>query len=181
MFEVVTLAAPNVRPWKAPRNATIPGRPVTRRASLSAPSIASEPELRNMIVSIGSGRVVGEHPGERDDGLGVADRPGRPDQPVDLGVDRRGHPRMGVTEGRDRDPVRKVEVGAAGRVEQAMADAVTPAALEVATEDRRQVRRLGGEIGDRGDGFIHRPSIGSGHRAMGQRLAFGDGRLRPHG
>ena len=58
MLEVVTLAAPNVRPWKPPRKATIPGRPVTRRASLSAASIASDPEFRNMTVSIGSGSVA---------------------------------------------------------------------------------------------------------------------------
>ena len=35
----------------------IPGRPVTRRASFRAPSIASEPEFRNITVSIGSGKV----------------------------------------------------------------------------------------------------------------------------
>ena len=49
----MTLVAPNVRPWKPPRKAMIPGRPVTRRASLSAPSIASEPEFRNMTESSG--------------------------------------------------------------------------------------------------------------------------------
>ena len=54
----MTLVAPKVRPWKPPRNAMIPGRPVTRRASLSAPSIASEPELRNMTESSGSGKVA---------------------------------------------------------------------------------------------------------------------------
>ena len=58
MFEVVTLAAPNVRPWNPPRNAMIPGRPVTRRASLSAPSIASEPEFRNITESSGAGNVA---------------------------------------------------------------------------------------------------------------------------
>ena len=51
------LVAPIVRPWKAPRKARIAGRPVTRRASLMAPSIASEPELRNRIESIGAGNV----------------------------------------------------------------------------------------------------------------------------
>ena len=54
---MVTLVAPNVRPWNAPRNAMIPGRPVTRRASLSAPSMVSEPELRNRTESSGSGNV----------------------------------------------------------------------------------------------------------------------------
>ncbi len=51
------LVAPTVRPWKAPWNAMIAGLPVTRRASLIAPSIASDPELRNSTVSSGSGTV----------------------------------------------------------------------------------------------------------------------------
>ena len=37
---------PAVRPWKPPRNATMPGRPVTRRASLMTPSTASAPVLQ---------------------------------------------------------------------------------------------------------------------------------------
>ncbi len=52
------LAAPKVRPWKPPRKATIPGRPVTRRANLSAASIASLPELRKKTESMGSGSVA---------------------------------------------------------------------------------------------------------------------------
>ena len=52
------LVAPRVRPWKAPRKATIPGRPVTRRASLRAASIASLPEFMKKIESIGSGSVA---------------------------------------------------------------------------------------------------------------------------
>ena len=55
---MVTLAAPNVRPWNPPRNAMIPGRPVTRRASLRAASMASEPEFMNMTESMGSGSVA---------------------------------------------------------------------------------------------------------------------------
>ena len=55
---MVTLVAPYVRPWKPPRKAMIPGRPVTRRASLSAPSIASDPEFRNMTESSGCGNVA---------------------------------------------------------------------------------------------------------------------------
>ena len=58
----MTLVAPIVRPWKAPRNAMIAGRPVTRRASLMAPSMVSEPEFRNRTVSSGSGKVSGQHP-----------------------------------------------------------------------------------------------------------------------
>ena len=50
------LAAPIVRPWKPPRNAMIPGRPVTRRASLIAASIAYDPEFMKKTESSGSGR-----------------------------------------------------------------------------------------------------------------------------
>ena len=53
----MTLVAPNVRPWNAPRKAMIPGRPVTRRASFRAASMVSEPELRNSTESSGSGNV----------------------------------------------------------------------------------------------------------------------------
>ena len=35
-----------MRPWNARRKATIPGRPVSLRASLRAPSTASAPELQ---------------------------------------------------------------------------------------------------------------------------------------
>ena len=94
------------------------------------------------------GQRLGEHPGERHDRLAVADGAGRADQPVGLGVDRGGDPRVGVAEGRDGDPVREVEIGAAGRVEEAMALAVVPAPLEVAAQDRREVLRLRGEVGD---------------------------------
>ena len=74
-------------------------------------------------------------------GSAVADRAGRADQPVGLGVDRRGHPRVVVAERRDRDAVREVEVGPAVGVVEAVALAVVPAPLEVAAEDRREVRR----------------------------------------
>ena len=46
----------------------IPGRPVTRRASLSAPSIASEPEFRNMTESSGSGNVASSSAARRETG-----------------------------------------------------------------------------------------------------------------
>ena len=88
----------------------IPGRPVTRRASLSAPSIASEPEFRNITESSGAGNVAAELDREPRDRLGEADRVDRPDQLVDLGVDGGRHPRVGVAERRDRDPVGEVEV-----------------------------------------------------------------------
>ena len=54
----MTVVAPKVRPWNPPRKAMIPGRPLTRRASLSAASIASEPEFRNITESSGSGKVA---------------------------------------------------------------------------------------------------------------------------
>ena len=64
----MTLVAPKVRPWNPPRNAMIPGRPVTRRASLSAPSIASEPEFRNITESSGSGNVAASAAARREIG-----------------------------------------------------------------------------------------------------------------
>ena len=94
----MTLVAPKVRPWNPPRNATIPGRPVTRRASLSAPSMASEPEFRNITESSGAGKVAARSRREARDRLGEADRVDRPDELVDLGVDRGRDPRMGVAE-----------------------------------------------------------------------------------
>ena len=60
--------APQVRPWNAPRKAMIPGRPVTRRASLMAPSMASEPELRNITESSGAGKVAASSVASRDTG-----------------------------------------------------------------------------------------------------------------
>jgi len=42
---VVTDRAPKVLPWKAPVKEMIPCLPVTNRASFSAPSTASAPEL----------------------------------------------------------------------------------------------------------------------------------------
>ena len=120
-----------------PRKAMIPGRPVTRRASLSAPSMASEPELRNNTESSGTGNVAASSVASRETGSAKPERVDRPDEPVDLGVDRRGHPRVDVAERRDRDAVREVEVGAAVGVVQPMALAVAPLALEVAPEDGR--------------------------------------------
>ncbi len=76
-------------------------------------------------------------------------------------MDGGGHPRVSMAESRDRDPVREVEVGAAGRVEQAMTDAMAPTALEVASQDRREVSGGGRQVGDGRDRFFHRPSIGS--------------------
>ena len=106
----MTLIAPHVRPWNAPRNAMIPGRPVTRRASFSAASIASDPEFRKNTVSSGSGNVAGELRGEADRGLREAQRVDRPHQPVDLRVDRGGHAGMRVAQRGDGDPVGEVEI-----------------------------------------------------------------------
>ena len=95
----------------------IPGRPVTRRASFSAASIASDPELRKIVVSSGAGKTRRELVGQPGDRFREAHRRDRPDQLVDLGVDGGGHPRMDVPERRDGDAVREVEVGATLRVE----------------------------------------------------------------
>ena len=73
----------------------IPGRPVTRRASLSAPSIASEPELRNITESSGSGNVAASSSARREIGSVKPSAETGPMQLVDLGVDRGGHPRDG--------------------------------------------------------------------------------------
>ena len=62
------LVAPKVRPWKPPRNAMIPGRPVTRRHSFRAASIASAPELRKSTESSGSGNVAASSVASRDTG-----------------------------------------------------------------------------------------------------------------
>ena len=132
------------------------------------------------------GEGLGEHPGEGHDRLAVADRAGRADQPVDLGVDRGGHPRVVVAERRDGDPVREVEVGPAVGVVQAVALAVVPAPLEVAAEDGREVPAASAaRIGDGRDGLS---SIGrvcqvlgrirpGGARRAAAPLAFGHGRL----
>ncbi len=55
---MVSATDPSVRPWKPPRNATTPGRPVTRRASLTAPSMTSVPALEKNTVSKGSGSAA---------------------------------------------------------------------------------------------------------------------------
>ena len=68
MLELVTEAAPKVRPWKAPRKATRPGRPVTRRASLSAASTASAPEFPKKTVSSGSGQASASRAASRPTG-----------------------------------------------------------------------------------------------------------------
>ena len=106
-------------------------------------------------MSIGSGRVAASIVRQARDRLGVADRAGRPDQPVDLGVDRGGDRRVVVAEGGDGDPVGEVEVRLAGRVVQAMALAVAPAPLEVAAEDRRDVGRRVRRRGFEGLGIVH--------------------------
>ena len=163
----MTLVAPKVRPWNPPRNAMIPGRPVTRRASLSAPSIASEPELRNMTESSGSGKVAASAAASSEIGAREPDRVDRADQPIDLGVDGGSDPRVGVAEGRDGDPVGEVEVGPAVRVEQAVALAVAPRPLEIAPEDGGQ--RVVGERGVVGGGV--------GGHASDALLACGVGRV----
>ena len=77
---------------------------------------------------------------EARDRLGEADRRDRSDEPVDLRVDRRGHPGMGVAQGGDGDAVGEIEVGLAVGVDEAMALPVAPFTLEIAAQDGRQIR-----------------------------------------
>ena len=60
-----------------------------------------------------------------------------------------------MTERRHRDPVGEVEVGATIGVEESMALAVAPLALEVSAEDRRQ-------MGRGVQGRLHRRSVAAG-------------------
>ena len=122
----MTLSAPKVRPWKAPWKAMIAGRPVARRASFSAPSMASAPELPKKTVSSGSGSVARHHLGQPRDRLVVAHALHQVEQPVGLGVDRGSDRRVAVAEHGHRDAGGEVEVGLAVRVVQAMALAVAP-------------------------------------------------------
>ena len=106
----------------------------------------------------------GERRRQARDRLGEADRRDRPDELVDLGVDRRRHPRMGVAQRRDRDAVGEVEVRLAVGVVQPVALAVAPRPLEVAAQDGRQVRAASAvTVGlgpDGGAGRVYRPAVG---------------------
>ena len=105
-----------------------------------------------MTESSGAGNVAASADASSRDRFGEAHRADRPDEPVDLGVDRGRHPRMRVAERGHGDPVGEVEVRLAVRVVQAVAVAVAPVAGEVAAEDGRQVR--GGLHGPR----VQRPA-----------------------
>ena len=63
--EVVIDAAPMVRPWNEPWNTTMLGRPVAWRASRSAASTASLPELLKNTESRRCGQHLAEPLGER--------------------------------------------------------------------------------------------------------------------
>ena len=139
-----------MRPWKPPLKAISPGRPVTRRASFSAASIASDPEFAKNTVSSGSGHDVGDHLGQPADRLQVAQRVADVQELVDLLVDRLRHRRVVMAERGRRDAGREVEVVTAGGVDQLVAFAAVPRTLEVAAEDRRQVRRREGLVVGRG-------------------------------
>ena len=106
--------------------------------------------------------------------LGVAHRRARRDQLIDLGVDRGRHRGVVVPQDADRDPVRKVQVGLAVRVVQAMALAPCPRTLEVAAEDRGQV--VGGEGGEVEAGGSRR-----GHGVHGWVLGYVAGRAASFG
>ena len=142
--ELVTDIAPKVRPWNPPRNAMMPGRPVTRRASLSAASIASEPEFRNMTESSGVRKRRGQHRRQPRDRLREAHRVDRADQ-----LDRPGRgSRRSPPGGRGRAPSPRCRWRSRGtparRCRTGDGPAVAPAPLEVAAEDGRQIRRAAG-------------------------------------
>ena len=95
--------------------------------------------------------------GEADHRLREADGAGGDDELVHLLVDRRRHCRVVVAQPRDRDPVREIQVGLAFGVEQPMALAMGPRALEVAAKDRREIGpRHRGEIGGAVEGVLAR-------------------------
>ena len=143
------------------RRAERPAVEATAEGDDPGPSGHSPRELQRAVDRLRAGveehdrveRVAGTSPPGRvassRDRRGEADRVDRPDQPVDLGVDRRRDPRMRVAERGDRDAVGEVQVGPAVRVEQPMALAVAPVAHEVAAEDGRQVRGA----------VLHRPRV----------------------
>jgi hypothetical protein len=117
------------------------------------------------IESMGSGRLRVAH-----------GRHGAEDA-VDLGVDGGGDARVAVTQDADGDPVGEVEIGIAVRVEEAVALAVGPRALEVAAQDRGQVvGRERGEVEPRG-GWGGRVGRGGARRRVhGATLGFVAGR-----
>ena len=160
------------------RHARRPERPaVEAAAERDDPGPAGDParELERAVDRLGA-RVQEHHRIERvrerrrelrrqpRDRLGEADRVDRPDQLVDLGVDRRRHPRMCVAERGDRDPVREVEVGAAVGVVQPVALAVAP--RSAGNSGRGRASGCGGEVGV-GRGWRRSSSVG---RAPGGRV-----------
>ena len=166
MFEVVTLTEPNVRPWNPPLNAIRPGRPVTRRASLSDGFDRLRAGVREEDRVERVGHRLGDHLGQAADGLEIAQRVADVEELVDLLVDGLRHGRVVMAERRGGDAVREIEVAPARGVDQLVALAAIPGTLEVAAEDRREVRLRQGRVvvggGDGSlDGGIHRRSIGN--------------------
>ena len=80
-----------VRPWKLPWNTMTFGRPVTCLASLTAPSVASAPELAKKKVSMSPGVISGEAGPQRlEQVVAVAVHLGV-DEPTGLLADRLDH------------------------------------------------------------------------------------------
>ena len=87
----------SVRPWKAPSNATTPGRPVCSRASFTAFSTASVPALKNAArVSPEIGASAHSRSASSIGGLVRDDREVRVEEPRGLLGDRLDDPRVGV-------------------------------------------------------------------------------------
>ena len=154
----------------------IPGRPVTRRASLSArvDRLRAGVQEHHRVERLRERRR--ELVRQAGDRLGEADRRDRADQPVDLGVDGRGHPRVGVAQRRDGDAVGEVEVGRAVGVDTA--DGPGRGSTRAGSSGPGRASGAG-----QGEAVVHAPEcIGAGMATGSRRpasLACRHGRLQP--
>ena len=97
-FDVI-VSASSVRPWKPPSNAITAGRPVCRRANLTAFSTASVPALKNAArVGPAIGDERAEPLGELDVRLVRDDREVRVEEPRRLLLDRLDDARVRVAD-----------------------------------------------------------------------------------
>ena len=110
----VIVNAIHVRPWNAPSKAITACRFVARRATFTAFSTASAPELKKAArVSPRIGNELAETLRELDVALVRHDRVVGVQEPVDLLADRFHHARMVVPDVRDADPAHEVDEGVA--------------------------------------------------------------------
>ncbi len=111
--DVVSAAAPIVRPWKPPSNATIVDRPVAWRASRTDASTASEPELTKNTRVDAVGQHVAHLLGELEQRLVHHGRVLAVDQRADLLLRGRDDLRVAVPGAGDADAGGEVQVPAA--------------------------------------------------------------------